>query len=601
MIVVQLFVLGQVPNAKADEISTISNSDGWIRLLHYRKRWFGGLKSKVTGSHFFLAPDGRTNPEAELAADLKAAGVPNNDFLCHFPARYRFLKKHFPLADPVKSCPAFERWMRPFHANAVSIVYSSPYFSNPSSALGHSLLRFSSDGRKRLSDIAVGYAAEMPPHVNGLSYIYNGLFGGFRGSIFVDPYYGKVHEYNIIDNRDLWEYKINFSQEEVTALLEHIWEFDQNAVQYYYFLDENCSLLVLDLLNAIRPEVDLDQGLYAYVLPIQTIRILDRVGWISSYSFFPSQRRILWADIHSLSPVQRQEFDQGILAPDPKLLNTMIDYLEFKKLENYYHLDDVDQARYRDTLVARAKLTASEETDNAVVEAPPAAHKGNDPHHVGIDGGISTGGGFSDLTIYPGVHEAIDPENGYVPLSEVSVLSTKLRYYTDRHSFVPESIRLIDIASRVPYTSIDPLRSWHASVEFNSRESEGCYSCVRGSANLGYGAGTFLFTKNLYGYVMGTSTVENGMGWSPPLRLLLGPEAGAMLTMGDRFKAVSYFRDQWTTIPMGLPLSRATANLDAGYLATPWCEIATQMRWILTSFGNTYNWGEASLGAKFFF
>jgi hypothetical protein len=91
------------------------------------------------------------------------------------------------------------------------------------------------------------------------------------------------------------------------------------------------------------------------------------------------------------------------------------------------------------------------------------------------------------------------------------------------------------------------------------------------------------------------------MSGGPVARLLLGPEAGVLLTVGDRLKVVSYVRDQWTTIPIGLPLSRATANLDAGYLATPWCEIATQMRWVLTSFGNTYNWSEASLGAKLFF
>jgi hypothetical protein len=600
-ILVVVFVIGQAPISKAEEIPTVANSDGWIQLLHYRVRWFGSYKSKVTGSHFFLAKDGRTNPEAELAADLAAARVPKGDFICHFPARYRFMKKHFELAEPASSCPAFERWIAPFRADGVSMVYSSPYFSNPSSAMGHSLLRFSSTGRNRLADVALGYAAEMPPDVSGASYIYNGLTGGFRGSIFVDPYYGKVHEYNIIDNRDLWEYKLNFTPDEIRYLLEHIWEFDENAVQYYYFLDENCSLLALDLLNAVRPDTLLDQGLYLYVLPIQAIRILDREGWVSSVSYFPSQRTMLWADIQSLSPRQRQEFDQGTLAPEPKLLNTMIDYLEFKKLENHYRLSNEDQARYRDTLIARAKLVASQEPDNAVVEVPARADRGNDPHHVGVDGGVSTGGGFTDLTFYPGVHEATDPENGYVPLSEVSILATKLRYYTARQSLVPESIRLIEVANRAPYTSYDPLRSFHLSVELNSRESEGCYSCIRGSLNASYGVGTFLFTKKLYGYVMGATTVENGFGWSPAARLLLGPEAGVLFSLGDRLKLISYFRDQWTAVPSGLPLSRVTANLDAGYLVTPWCEISTQARWILTDYGPSTTWTEASLGAKLFF
>jgi hypothetical protein len=570
-----------------------------MRLLHYRGRWFGGVKSKIEGKHFFLSPRGRFDPQSELEADLAAARVPDSDFHCHFPARFRFLKDHFELPTPTKSCKNFDNWIRTFRADSVSVVFAAPFFSNPSSAMGHIFLRFSAKDRSRLSDLALGYAAAMPEGVNGLSYVYNGLSGGFEGSVFVDPYYSKVHEYSLVDNRDLWEYKLNFSPEEVRILLEHIWEFWENGTQYYYFLDENCSLMLLNMLNAVRPHQDLDHGLYLYVLPIQTAKVLDRMGWISEVSFYPSQRRILSADIQSLNPEQKRQFEQKLLPPDRKVLDTLIDYYGFRKVENHYQLPAEDTVGYRDALIARAKLSGDPEALD--VPVPERADQGNDPHHIGIAGGASTGGAFTDLTLYPGVHEPIDPENGYVPLSEVTILGSRVRYYTSRKTFVPESIRFVDIASRTPYAWYDPLRSWHASVEFDSREAEGCYSCVRGSGNVAYGMGAFLGSKKVYAYAMGAATLENGLSWSPPLRLLLGPEAGILLRFGDRFKTVSYFRDQWTTIPVGLPLNRAVANLDAGYLLTRSCEIAAQMRWSLTTFGNVYEWQEASLGAKWFF
>ena len=303
-----------------------------------------------------------------------------------------------------------------------------------------------------------------------------------------------------------------------------------------------------------------------------------------------------------LSPRQRSQFDEGLLPPDPKVLNARIDYLTFKKIDNQYQLSPQDEAAYRSALIARAKLhTTPEEDQPVVVPTPPPAHLGHDPHHVGLDAGYSTGGAFEDLTLYPGVHEAIDPENGYIPFSEVTVMATNLRYYSDRNTIVPKSIRLIDLSNHVPYTRIDPLKSWHASLELGSREAEGCYGCIRGSANFDYGAGTTLFSKNLHVFAMAGSTLENGLGFSPPLRLLLGPETGALMRLGDRFKLSSSFRYQWTVVPIGLPLTRAVAGLTAGYLAARWLEIVVTGDWSVTHVNGDFRWEEASVGTKVFF
>src|SRR5690349_8583936 len=44
----------------------------WLRLGHWRKHPLTGFRSEAAGGDFFVAPDGRTDPSAELDADLRA-------------------------------------------------------------------------------------------------------------------------------------------------------------------------------------------------------------------------------------------------------------------------------------------------------------------------------------------------------------------------------------------------------------------------------------------------------------------------------------------------------------------------------------------------
>ena len=43
----------------------------WHLLLHYRKNLFGGHTSEQDDLGFFMSPDGKTDPQAELDATLK--------------------------------------------------------------------------------------------------------------------------------------------------------------------------------------------------------------------------------------------------------------------------------------------------------------------------------------------------------------------------------------------------------------------------------------------------------------------------------------------------------------------------------------------------
>ena len=60
----------------------------------------GGIVSEADGMEFFNSPQGKTDPEAELAATLASFFVPLAEIAkdkehpqCNFPARFKWLKQ----------------------------------------------------------------------------------------------------------------------------------------------------------------------------------------------------------------------------------------------------------------------------------------------------------------------------------------------------------------------------------------------------------------------------------------------------------------------------------------------------------------------------
>ena len=65
------------------------------------------------------------------------------------------------------------------------------------------------------------------------------------------PYYMKVRIYNDVEWRDMWEYELDFKEEELSRLLDHLWELGGIYFKYYFF-QENCSYHLLSLLEIVQ-------------------------------------------------------------------------------------------------------------------------------------------------------------------------------------------------------------------------------------------------------------------------------------------------------------------------------------------------------------
>ncbi len=187
-------------------LAKLAEEREWHLLLHYRENLLGGHTSEQDDPGFFLSPDGKTDPQAELEATLRQffsdelVGRSRQPAQCAFIARYQWLKEKLSFDDdrlPPQPCERFHRWYVDFDAESVSLIYPSAYMNNPASMFGHTLLRIDQKGQTeqtRILAYTINYAAEVPPDA-GVEYAIRGIFGGYKGYFSTIPYYLKVQEY----------------------------------------------------------------------------------------------------------------------------------------------------------------------------------------------------------------------------------------------------------------------------------------------------------------------------------------------------------------------------------------------------------------------
>ncbi|WP_413700811.1 DUF4105 domain-containing protein [Psychromonas sp. KJ10-10] len=260
----------------------MSEHNYWLQLGHYREAILTDWKSEIDSEAFFLDERGKVDPYAELQATVNAFnGIgltiqAREQIICRFPARYKWLKNKIENNWLDINCPEFEKWQSVINPKGITLVFPTAFMNNPSSMFGHTLLRIDTKNQTRNKELvafAVNFAAQPDVQDNATTYAFKGLVGQYPGYFSLMPYYKKVREYNDLESRDIWEYKLNLTSEEVYLVLLHLWEL-QNARFDYYFIDENCSYQLLALLQLARENLDLTSAFNLHVIPSDTVATL---------------------------------------------------------------------------------------------------------------------------------------------------------------------------------------------------------------------------------------------------------------------------------------------------------------------------------------
>ena len=536
----------------------------WRLLLHYRAQLFGGYESEQDDLGFFLAPDGKTSPDAELAATLtqffstELVGRSQQPAQCAFIARYHWLKEQLRF-DPARlspiACERFHRWHEDFEAQSISLIFPSAFLNNPASMFGHSLFRVDRKGQTEQTSIlayTINYAADVPPDA-GMAYPIRGILGGYRGYFSTIPYYLKVQEYRDIENRDIWEYRLNLTEPQMRRFLMHAWELG-NAYFDYFFFKGNCSYHILALLDYADPSLYLTEEFVLWTVPADTIRLItSKPGLVADIAYRPSRSNVIRRKRESLPRAEsnlahRLAQELGVIASPaftqldrPRqafLLDLASDYLR-------YQIDRTDapppelKERNRAVLTARSQLRIPSQ-DFPVAPFAKQPELGHKTSRVSVGGGWRNNDMFEEVTVRAGYHDLLDPEVGYTPDAQIELASITARHYNRADQTRIERATLANVLSLSPIDSVFHSPSWKLNIGMQTIRHNDCQLCSNGLFNGGIGgAMEFRLLKREVLFAFAEAEANISKAYNEMHRVGGGGTVGMLTDITERWKLMA--------------------------------------------------------------
>lgn len=479
----------------------------WRKLVQYQKKFFGGYESPAESAKFFLSPQGKTHPDLELQATLKALlenqlkiksrdGKFEDPVICVFPARKLWLEQKSGIKFPTVACDRFDRFKEILAPQSLTYVFSSYYLNNPASAFGHTFLRVNKapsakDGeRYELSDYGVGYAA-MKVSDNPFVYSFMGVSGLMPGTFDINPYYYKVREYNDFESRDLWEYDLNFTPAEVEMAVAYIWELLDVGFNYHYF-SENCSYRILSIFEVARPELELTSQLKAHVMPADTVQtVFQQQGLVEKIHYRPSVRATFEARYKNLSPEAQKKlrrFARSESLPDlmkdlkgndkQEALDAAMDYLDYaypkeilRKEGKYFFKKEV--------LLARAEAGGASKPLQIETPWSEAPHEAQGSRRWGL--------GYREwdrhksylFDVKLALHDLLDMKWGYPSTAEITMGSFAFTWNAEAKEAALDKALLYEVISLAPIDDFKKGSSWRLKFSVERGFENACQSLCR--------------------------------------------------------------------------------------------------------------------------
>ena len=471
---------------------------------------------------------------------------------CRYLSRYHFLFENLVSTNPsqwqqaIENCSDFQELLTNLDPQRLDLIFPSSYLNAPSSMFGHTLFRIVSGdgirGNNDLFSLAISFGADVPVDVHPMQYMGNGLFGGFPGFYIFMPYFAKIQEYNYEESRDLWEYHLNFTPEEITRLLEHLWELNQIQFDYYY-LDENCSYRLLELLAVLRPNVDWATDLRFAELPINTIRKVKEQGLVAKVEYRPSVLSeirqqlapLASGDIARIKALQTQLVDLKDISIDQQAqtLSTAYSVYRFNHRKDWAEGDISHHGL--DLLKARAKLgnTTNRHQQAPTPRKPDEAH---DVKRTAVGWSIHDDQHTLDLQWRYAYHDLLDNNIGVSKGFGLEVFNLNLALNEDKVWL--KQFELLSVQSISPRNTLIKPISWEMSAGYldSNQERDSRHFYAQGGIGVAYNI------QSLQWYVI--PKVQLRQPLSESLHYGIGVKSG-LLYQGEKFSANAEFEHHY--------------------------------------------------------
>jgi hypothetical protein len=469
------FSLQDISSFKQQALTkNLEQSNAWLKLGHYRKSFTGKYSSPIRGE-FFIAPNGATDPKAELLATI--------DFLldaktsisqCQYLARTSWLKSVLNISsDQLEKCSERVAWKARLGATEAYLVFAASDLSSAPSSFGHTFLRLhnpKNTGQLDLLDYGINYAANTGTE-DGALYALKGLFGFYPGTYSMLPYHQKILEYSNLEGRDLWEYKLKLSPAQVEFMIDHLIELDK-AQAPYYFTDENCSSQMLELIEVTSPDTDLISHFHDFVIPLDTVKLLNSKGmladtklrtslqteWRARYAQLDFSER---AALHSVLTTKSDKDQSYLNLSKKEKAETLEAALSYLSIREYRDGKQYDEDRYR-LSISRAKLGAI--TDPVTITPPksPLLSPATAAFYLGY--GKNDGNDYYQFKFRRGFHDLLSDDSGLAPFSQLNFLTFDVRYGPITQNWDLYQFVLLSGISTSPWTQLEKPVSWMVEV-----------------------------------------------------------------------------------------------------------------------------------------
>lgn len=490
-IILYVFLMAYSSVGKASEADLAQDRE-WLDLLHYHRiGLFSAFESQADDPRFFFAETGKFDPHAELIATLKAfeaSDYSNDSPVCRFPARLHWLQSRGYLQEKdITQCLTFQDWFSKIDAKSLTLAFPAAYLNSPSSMYGHTFIRINrKQGTNPLLDYSINYAANADPEDNELVFSYKGLTGGYPGVFSVLPYYQKIKEYSFLEARDVWEYDLALTEEEVAQFVRHTWEI-QNTHFDYFFFTENCSYHLLTLLDAASPRLHLSDSFSISAIPADTVRVIEKAGIVAETHFRPSTMSLMTHMLQNTSD-DIQANARAIVEKDADIATTvqtgsLMEQAQTLELAYQYSRylsvrKKQDQKKQGKKAIAILSARSKIEENQVFTDYPRPAYRDDEGHNssrLEASFGYQNELPFTQIGIRAAYHDRLDNLPGYLKGAKLEMFHAQLRHIetsNGKHRNTIERIGLIDIASYSPRNDFLSPISWEVSTGLKRPDSE---------------------------------------------------------------------------------------------------------------------------------
>ncbi|WP_049236401.1 DUF4105 domain-containing protein [Moraxella canis] len=295
-------------------LQSISQSVGWRRLLLFKDQPSRRDVSSIDHPKFFLSDQGRQDAHAELIATLTAMQNGDGDAICRFVARVHFLSQAL-AAHGIDSgidetmCSDFQVFADALNAKRLSLIFAEEHPNNIASAFAHVLMRADNGQDEDQAATAINYTVQSNSPDGAIVSTLKSISGGYPGVMEIMPYQKKADDYLVKDERDLWQFSLDLTPQEVAQIVRHIWEV-KDMERPYFFTHDNCATEIVRLIDVVRPEGSVQAEVGNVVIPSRIAAILSEAGVVTDQKFIPSNSTIRQAKLNN-----GEDFDIAHIVP----------------------------------------------------------------------------------------------------------------------------------------------------------------------------------------------------------------------------------------------------------------------------------------------